>query len=194
MGVGQFGKIRVGAIIQARTDSGRLPGKVLLNLPFEGENTIISQIIRGGKSVNLGNLSPTRDLTFVIDTCKGFLEIYKSDKLFGEIINIGMGLEISIENLIKKISLLVKAEVNIEKLTNGDDADTVPGPTIAVGDAVNWTYRVVNSGNVALTDVTITDDKIADQDISVALEMVSAWCLFQMFGEQYGVWTITHYT
>ena len=49
--------------------------------------------------------------------------------------------------------------INIEKATNGEDADSPTGPNIAVGGAVNWTYVVKNTGNVELTNVTVTDDK-----------------------------------
>jgi hypothetical protein len=52
-----------------------------------------------------------------------------------------------------------RAEVNIEKLTNGDDADTAPGPSIEVGKPVLWEYVVTNTGTVALTGVTVVDDK-----------------------------------
>ena len=40
--------------------------------------TIISQILSGVKDIELGSLSPTRDLTYVSDTCHGFLDIYNS--------------------------------------------------------------------------------------------------------------------
>ncbi|MBU4234741.1 MAG: DUF11 domain-containing protein [Proteobacteria bacterium] len=50
--------------------------------------------------------------------------------------------------------------IDIEKATNGQDADTGSGPVIAVGNAVTWTYVVTNTGNAALTSVTVTDDKI----------------------------------
>lgn len=76
--------------------------------------TVISQILSGKKSLKLGNLNPTRDLTFVKDTCSGFLEIYKSDKLLGEITNIGMGEEIKIGELVKKIAKLLKVEVDTD--------------------------------------------------------------------------------
>lgn len=51
------------------------------------------------------------------------------------------------------------AEIALEKETNGADADSTPGPIIAVGDAVTWRYRVANPGNVALTDIVVTDDR-----------------------------------
>ena len=56
--------------------------------------TVISQILSGKSELKLGNLSPTRDLTFVKDTCSGFLDIYNHDGLWGEATNIGMNEEI----------------------------------------------------------------------------------------------------
>jgi len=50
--------------------------------------------------------------------------------------------------------------IDIEKATNGQDADTPTGPSIPVGGAVTWTYVVTNTGNVPLTAVTVVDDKI----------------------------------
>lgn len=76
--------------------------------------TAITQILSGKEKLRLGNLTPTRDLTFVKDTCKGFLEIYKSEKLFGEITNIGMNEEISIKELVKLISGLLGKDIDIE--------------------------------------------------------------------------------
>ncbi len=76
--------------------------------------TVISQLLDGKTKLKLGNLTPTRDLTFVLDTVSGFLNIYKSEKLFGEVTNIGMNHEISIKNLIKMISDVMKIEVSIE--------------------------------------------------------------------------------
>lgn len=49
--------------------------------------------------------------------------------------------------------------IDIEKATNGEDADTPTGPEIFVGDPVNWTYVVLNNGNVTLSNVTVTDDQ-----------------------------------
>lgn len=38
--------MKIGAIIQARVSSTRLPRKVLLNLPFESEITVLQQVVR----------------------------------------------------------------------------------------------------------------------------------------------------
>jgi uncharacterized repeat protein (TIGR01451 family) len=48
----------------------------------------------------------------------------------------------------------------LEKLTNDEPADRVPGAFVLTGDAVTWTYVVTNTGNVLLTDVTVTDDQV----------------------------------
>lgn len=65
--------------------------------------TIISQCLKN-KNIILGSLSPTRDLTYVEDTCSGFIEIYKSSSLFGEVTNIGMNSEISMKDLAELIT------------------------------------------------------------------------------------------
>jgi NAD dependent epimerase/dehydratase len=75
--------------------------------------TIVSQIVSGQSKVRLGNLNPTRDLTFVKDTVSGITEIMKSDKLFGEVTNIGMNEEISIGDLAKLVARLMNKEAEI---------------------------------------------------------------------------------
>ena len=51
------------------------------------------------------------------------------------------------------------ADVAIRKLTNGEDADTPPGPYIPVGQPVTWTYSITNTGNITLTAVTAVDNQ-----------------------------------
>ena len=50
--------------------------------------------------------------------------------------------------------------IDIEKATNGEDADAPPGPFISVGGTVTWTYVVTNTGNEALNGITVTDNQI----------------------------------
>ena len=78
--------------------------------------TIISQLLNGKIEIELGSLSPTRDLTFVKDTCAGFEEIYKSDSLFGDVTNIGMNAEISIGELAKLIANVMDVELSIKSI------------------------------------------------------------------------------
>ena len=68
--------------------------------------TIITQILNNYPFIKLGDISPTRDLNYVEDTCLGFKLIAQCDQAIGETINIGSNFEISIGdvfNLIKKI-------------------------------------------------------------------------------------------
>src|SRR6185436_10756212 len=53
----------------------------------------------------------------------------------------------------------VASAIDIEKHTNGQDADTPTGPQILVGAPVLWEYFVTNTGNVRLTDIQVTDDQ-----------------------------------
>jgi len=76
--------------------------------------TVITQLLNGKNSIELGNLSPTRDLTYVADTCHGFLEAYKADALFGEVTNIGINSEISIKDLTNMIARLMDTDITIK--------------------------------------------------------------------------------
>jgi NAD dependent epimerase/dehydratase len=75
--------------------------------------TVISQLLANKKELHLGNLSPTRDLTFVKDTAKGFYEIAKSSSLFGQATNIGMNNEIKIGDLVNLIGELLNSDFKI---------------------------------------------------------------------------------
>jgi len=68
--------------------------------------TIITQIANGAKQINLGDLTPTRDFSYVEDTCRGFIAIAEEDKTIGQTINVGSNFEISVGetfNLIKEL-------------------------------------------------------------------------------------------
>lgn len=74
---------------------------------------IIIQLLNGMKKIKLGALDPTRDLVFVKDTVRGFLEIAKSEKLNGEEVNIATDSEISINDLARKIINMINPEAKI---------------------------------------------------------------------------------
>ena len=65
--------------------------------------TLITQLLNGSEKIQLGDLTPTRDLVFVKDTVSGFLEIAKSEKLIGHDCNIATQSEISIGDLADEI-------------------------------------------------------------------------------------------
>ena len=75
--------------------------------------TVIAQCQAGEAELQLGNLCPTRDLTYVKDTCAAFLEIYRSKACFGQVANVGMKSEISIGELATKIAKLMRVDIEI---------------------------------------------------------------------------------
>jgi NAD dependent epimerase/dehydratase len=65
--------------------------------------TIITQLAGGAQQVKLGELTTTRDFTYVEDTCRGFIAIAKLDDAIGEVFNIGSNHEIAIGDLVSMI-------------------------------------------------------------------------------------------
>jgi len=76
--------------------------------------TIITQMLSNKKSIKLGALSPTRDLTYVEDTVDGFICAGESSKSIGEIINLGNNSEISIGDLANLIAKCLDRNIKIE--------------------------------------------------------------------------------
>lgn len=76
--------------------------------------TIITQILNK-KALKLGSLYPTRDLTYIDDTTDAFLCALNKKKDIGEIINIGSGFEVSIKELVRKISKIIGYRIDIKK-------------------------------------------------------------------------------
>lgn len=75
--------------------------------------TIICQLLAGKTELSLGNISPTRDLNYVLDTCQGFIDIASTHHTVGEEINIGTGTEISIGDLAQKLIDLINPKASI---------------------------------------------------------------------------------
>ena len=52
----------------------------------------------------------------------------------------------------------INPAVDIEKATNGEDADDTDGPVVSAGGLVTWTYVVTNTGDAPLMPATVSDD------------------------------------
>ncbi len=74
--------------------------------------TIISQIANSTKEIKVGDLSPTRDFNYVLDTCTGFIALAESDKTVGETFNIGSNFEISIQDTFELIKKIMQSDVD----------------------------------------------------------------------------------
>jgi nucleoside-diphosphate-sugar epimerase len=66
--------------------------------------SMISQLAAGVREVQLGDLTTTRDFTYVEDTCRGFLAIAALDGGAGEVFHIGANHEITIADLFALIA------------------------------------------------------------------------------------------
>lgn len=77
--------------------------------------TIITQLAAGERAINLGNLEPTRDFTYVKDTVAAFIAVgtAPADAVIGRVLNAGTGVEISIGELAAMIARLMDCEIEL---------------------------------------------------------------------------------
>ncbi len=73
--------------------------------------TIITQIANGVKEIKLGDVTPTRDFSYVEDTCRGFVALAECNEAIGQTVNIGSNFEISIEDILNIIKELMNSDV-----------------------------------------------------------------------------------
>ena len=74
--------------------------------------TVALQCLKG-EEIRLGNLSPTRDFTFVDDTVRGFLHAAQGQSAIGETFNLGTGREVSIADLVRLLGEVTAMEPRI---------------------------------------------------------------------------------
>lgn len=75
--------------------------------------TIIAQLLNNNISINLGDLSTTRDFNYIDDTVDGFIASMKSEKNLGQAVNIGSNFEVSIEKTAELIANFFDIKLNI---------------------------------------------------------------------------------
>ncbi len=75
--------------------------------------TVISQIAAGKKQIALGDLAPTRDFSFVRDTCRGLVQLAECEAAIGKTVNIGSNSEISIGDMVEMIKRVMGADVEV---------------------------------------------------------------------------------
>jgi len=75
--------------------------------------TILTQLLAGGP-VQLGKLTPTRDLNFVLNTVDGYILAASTPEAVGHTLNLGSGREISIGDLARLIAGLLGKEIHLE--------------------------------------------------------------------------------
>ena len=104
--------------------------------------TIISQALRG-RRIKLGNLAPTRDLTYVTDTVDGFVRAGAVPGIEGRTINLGVGREASIGDLVKVVGDLLGGPLDVvvekERLRpNGSEVERLLSDNTLAGELLGW--------------------------------------------------------
>lgn len=75
--------------------------------------TILGQLLSGAVDLYLGALDPVRDLNYVSNTVDGFIAVASSERAIGQVINIGTGVGVTIEELAHLAMQIVGREVPI---------------------------------------------------------------------------------
>ncbi|MBI5625079.1 MAG: SDR family NAD(P)-dependent oxidoreductase [Elusimicrobia bacterium] len=63
--------------------------------------TVLTQLLAGAKSLRLGSLGPARDFNYVADTVEGFLAIAAEPATVGQVVNIGSGRAVRIDEVVR---------------------------------------------------------------------------------------------
>jgi nucleoside-diphosphate-sugar epimerase len=77
--------------------------------------TIVTQLAAGSREVRLGDVTTTRDFTYVEDTCRGFLTVASLEAAAGEVFNIGSNSEVSIGEVLQTIAAYMGVDVTAVK-------------------------------------------------------------------------------
>ncbi len=75
--------------------------------PRQSARAVIPSIITQALIMNkirLGTVTSTRDLTFVQDSVQGFIAFAECEKTIGEVVNLGSGFEVSINQIVEMVS------------------------------------------------------------------------------------------
>ena len=67
------------------------------------------------KKIQLGSVYPTRDLTFVKDAVEGFIDFAECEKTFGEVVNLGSGYEVSINEVVELVSDCLGRRIQVQR-------------------------------------------------------------------------------
>lgn len=118
--------------------------------------TIISQLLAGKETIELGSLTPTRDFNYVKDTASGFIKIAESEKTIGEEINIATESEISVgqlaEELIKQINPKAKIKCDEQRLRpENSEVNRLLGSNEKIKRLTGWEPHYSLEQGIALT-------------------------------------------
>lgn len=130
--------------------------------------TIITQLLKGKDEIKLGDLTPTRDLVYVKDTAKGFVEISGCDELTGHEVNIATQHEISIGDLANEMIQQINPDAKIvqdeERMRpSKSEVFRLYGSNEKLSSFTGWTPEYSLSKGIAETIEWFRDEKNLEQ-------------------------------
>jgi len=125
--------------------------------------TVITQLLAGCERIELGSLTPTRDLTYVADTCAGFLALATCDEALGRTVNIGSGREVSVGDLARLIGEIAGVPVEItsteERLRpEASEVQRLLADNTLIRDLTGWEPSITLADGLARTVEWFRDD------------------------------------
>jgi NAD dependent epimerase/dehydratase len=69
--------------------------------------TIVSQLSAGKENISLGDLTTSRDFTYVEDTARGFIAVAEMDGGLGQVFNVGSNQEITVGDILNLIAKIM---------------------------------------------------------------------------------------
>jgi large repetitive protein len=120
----------------------------------------------------ISSLAPDPEISVV---CTGTYILTQSDVDSGLVTNVGSvsgsavvsgGTVQATASTTANVNITRTASTTLEKFA-GSIVDRDASNTDTVGDTITYTYRATNTGNVTLTNVTVVDDKIADDAANI---------------------------
>ncbi len=104
--------------------------------------TIVLQALRG-KRIRLGNTGPSRDLTFVTDTARGFVDAALSPAAEGQTVQLGSGTETSVRDLVAAVAAILGKELVVvrerrRERPRGSEVERLYASNRRAADLTGW--------------------------------------------------------
>ncbi len=118
--------------------------------------TILNQVLAGNPCVKLGNIDATRDFNFVLDTVLGMTSFIGNKRTFGEVINIGTGVEVTIKDVVEMIATIsgLDLEIKIDQQRMRPDKSEVErlcADNQKAKEILNWSPNYTLAEGLAIT-------------------------------------------
>ncbi len=124
--------------------------------------TILTQILSGKDEIELGALSPRRDLTYVDDTVAGFVRAAQVDEAVGRTVQLGTGKDISIGELAELAIDVLESPAHVvareERMrpANSEVERLLADPTLA-GELLGWRPEVSLEAGLLRSSIWMRD-------------------------------------